>query len=119
MTTTPEVPVKKATVKTAAKKTTIQEVKEIINPSPVSRIKRLELFQKIADRHTKLLEKKDELDSFNVGTDGLNEKLVLHCGDLCFEISNSQVIAKLKLGIEDKLLDLIEQSGNEIVSYHI
>lgn len=119
MTTTTEVPQKKSAVKATAKTTTLNDVKDIIDPTPSSRIKRLELFKKLAERHTKLLTKKDEMDSFNVGSDGLNEKLVLHSGNATFEISNSQVIAKLKIGIEEKLAELIEKSGNEIVTYHI
>lgn len=119
MTTTTEVPQKKAANNPADKKATLQTVKDIIYPTPADRIKRLELFKKLAERHTKLLTKKDEMDSFNVGSDGLNEKLVLHSGNATFEISNSQVIAKLKIGIEEKLAELIEKSGNEIVTYHI
>lgn len=94
-------------------------VKSILKPSAGTRIKRFENFQKLASRFQKLEEKKDELDSFNVGSDGLNEKMILQSGGQEFEISNSQVILKLKLEIESTLVELLEKAEKEIVEYDV
>ncbi|WP_304015839.1 hypothetical protein [Nonlabens dokdonensis] len=113
-TTTP----KKGTAKKTVKKTD-DSLKAILEPTAETRIKRLENFIILTERHKKLSTKKDELDSFNVGTDGLNEKIIIQCDDQIFEVSNSQVIADLKMNMEKKLNDLLEHSESQIVAFNI
>ena len=106
---------KNATPKTDA----VAKVKSILNPTADQRIKRLANFEKMADRHRKLEQKRDELNSFNVSVDGINEKMVLQSGSATFEISNTQVIAELKNVVETTLESLLEKSEKEIVEFEI
>lgn len=119
MSTTKTKPATKTANGTATAQHAKEAVSKILTPSASSRIKRLETFSKLANKHTKLIEKKDEMDSFNVSGDGLNEKLILDNGEQQFQISNSQVIARLKLEVEKTLCTLIEDSEKEIVNYNI
>lgn len=101
------------------RKDSVAKVKSIFNPTANQRIKKLENFERLAERYRKLESKKDELESFNVSVDGINEKMVLHSGSASFEISNSRVINQLKDGIEKMLSELLEQSEKEIVEFQI
>lgn len=118
MSTTKTVQSAKSQKATEAKKASIA-VKQILKPNAGTRIKRFENFQKLASRFQKLEEKKDELDSFNVASDGLNEKMILQSGEQSFEISNSQVILKLKLEIESTLIQLLDKAEKEIIEYDV
>jgi hypothetical protein len=111
---------KKASTKTATSNATaVAQVKEILMPSAESRIKKLENLQRLADRHSKLTEKRDELDSFNLGVDNLNESLIINNGKESFTVSNSVVVARVKSLIDEELNKLIDKSSDEIVNYSI
>lgn len=105
--------------KVATVKKAVSEVKSILNPTANQRIKKLENFEKLASKYKKLEAKKDELESFNIAVDDLNEKMILKSGGATFEIGNSQVIAELKQVIEKKLSSLLQDAEKEIVNFQI
>ena len=114
---------------TATKKVTTQKndnaknsaavVKSILTPSAESRIKKLDNFGKLAERHQLLTQKRDELESFKVASDSLNEKIELVNGMDKFKVSNSVVINKVKELMSEELDALIEKSEKEIVNFDI
>jgi hypothetical protein len=121
----------KATAKSHAKKTTTatatkseaakakDQVRAIFSPTAESRIKKIENFQKLAERHGLLTAKRDELESYQVSSDDLNEKVSIVNGSVSFVVSNSSVINKVKDLINAELERLIEVSEQEIVTYDI
>jgi hypothetical protein len=109
-----------ATAKAAtAKKDQEATIKNILLPTAESRIKKLENLQRLADRHTNLTAKRDELDSFNLGVDNMHEKLEIRNGKETFTVSNSRVIEAVKKLMDEELNTLIDASDKEIVSFQI
>lgn len=98
-----------------------EEIKKILSPvSADQRIKNAEIFQKMAEKHTFLRKKQDELQSYMVGRDGLKEKVVIKCeGCADFEVSNSFIVSKILQISADELENLVTQSENEILNYNI
>lgn len=91
--------------------------------SPVTaeqRIKNLEIFKKLAEKHEFLREKADNLNAFLVSRDGMKEKLTITSdANVHFEISNSIIIEQILNLCVSKLDELIEQSNQQILTYNI
>ena len=96
-----------------------ETVRAMFMPTAEARIKRIENLQKLAERHGLLTEKRDELDSYQVSSDNLNEKISIVNGKMSFVVSNSSVINRVKLLINEELENLITASEKEIVAYEI
>lgn len=93
---------------------------DIINPTAEGRIKKLENFQLLADKHNFLQKKKNEVDRFIVSSDGTKEKITLsNSRGFNLEVSNSQVVEEIIDLISEKLQLFIDASEKEILRYNI
>lgn len=101
-----------------AKKT---ELQKILSPvTAEQRIKNAENFQKLAEKHTFLTVKNDELNAFMIGRDGLREKIcIMNDNEQTFEISNTAVIEEVLNLCSQKLGALIEESKEQILTFSI
>lgn len=119
---------KKETAKVAkvqeAKSTEVKksasQIDEILNPTADARIKKLETFNRLAEKKQKIDRKLDDLTNYNASNDGTNSKMefTAHNG-YHFSISNPVTINKLLRFVEDELTGLKEQTGNEIIEFKI
>ena len=98
-----------------------EELKKILEPvSAEQRIKNAENFQKLAEKHKFLTEKADDLNSFMIGRDGLKEKVrISNDNGQIFEISNSVVIEEVLNLCASKLETLVDESREQILTFHI
>ena len=96
------------------------QVDEILNPTAESRIKKLETLNRLADKKQKIDRKLDELVNFNASNDGTLSKMEFSANnDYKFTISNPVTIGKLLGFVEQELRELKEQTGKEIIEFHI
>lgn len=103
-----------------SQKMSTTKVDEILNPSASHRIKRMENFKLLAERHQFLTKKKDELDKFIISSDGTKERIVLKNAESYeFEVSNSQVVEKVVAVMQEELDLFINRSEKEVLSYNI
>lgn len=111
-------------VKPAAEPTKAEQketLRKILEPlTAEQRIRNAENFQKLAEKHTFLTQKSDELNSFMVGRDGLREKaIIMNDNQQTFEISNTQVIEEVLNLCSAKLDHLITESKEQILNFPI
>lgn len=97
------------------------ELNAILNSGNAEqRIKNLEVFQKMADKHKFLKEKRDTLTAFMVSRDGFKEKLmIMNDNNESFEITNGTIISELLDICSDKLDEMIRESEIKISSFQI
>ena len=77
---------KKANSKEETQKNVVKAIN--LETTAEKRIKNAEHFQKICEKHTFLKNKADELNAYNIGRDGLKEKITIENTDgMEFEIS--------------------------------
>ena len=126
--TSPEKASAKATKKTVAKnnstataeKVSSTRVDEILNPTADGRIKKLENFKMLADKHRFLIAKQDQLEKFIISSDGTKEKVLLkNASGFEFEVSASQVVEKVLYVIKEELQAFVSISENEVLEFNI
>lgn len=89
-------------------------------PSAEERIKRMSNFQILANKHTHLKMKEEELQKFILSSDGQKEKIVLeNSSGLKIEVTNSAVIAKVVGEMKGTLDNLISEVDSEIRTFVI
>lgn len=118
----------------APQKTTIEEkaknsileakkdtLKQMLTPNTAEqRLKNLEHFRKLADKHRFLANKHDELTAFRISKDGMREKIVMMSeDDTVLEINNPLIIDEVLNLCENKLSDLLKESENQILAFEI
>lgn len=95
-------------------------VDQILNPTAESRVKKLEIFNKLADKKNRIDTKLDELTSFRVSQDGTESKMEFSAGNnYRFKISNPITINMLLDVVENELSNLQEQTDKEIIEFSI
>ena len=108
--------------KANTKEETLKNVVKPINLETTAekRIKNAEHFQKICEKHTFLKQKADELNAYNIGRDGLKEKITIENTDgMEFDISNSVIIGKILTLCANELNDLVEKSEKEVLNFTV
>lgn len=114
--TTPQEPQAKMEIVQKASTT----IDQILNPTAEGRVKKLEIFNKLADKKNRIDTKLDELTSFRVSNDGTESKMEFSAGNnYRFKISNPVTINMLLDVVEAELSTLQEQTDKEIVSFSI
>ena len=103
----------------------LQSKKEVLDKifSPATaddRLKNLNLFQKLAEKHLFLKDKADNLNAYMIGRDGMKEKLSIKsdCG-MEFQISNSNIIEEILLLCASKLDNMMDESNSQILTFQI
>lgn len=92
----------------------------ILETTAEKRIKNLQIFEKICEKHNFLKEKSDELNAYLVGRDGLKETVTIeNTNGLCLEISNSSVITEILNLSQSKIFALLEESEKEVLKFVI
>lgn len=95
-------------------------IDQILNPTAEGRVKKLEIFNKLAEKKNRIDTKLDELTSFRVSQDGTEAKMEFSAGNgYRFKISNPLTINMLLNVVEKELSTLQEQTDKEIVSFTI
>tara|TARA_R100000306_G_C4379581_1_gene143526 strand:- start:2912 stop:3352 length:441 start_codon:yes stop_codon:yes gene_type:complete len=107
-----------------AKKEVVQKatttIDQILNPTAESRVKKLEIFNKLADKKNRIDTKLDELTSFRVSQDGTEAKMEFSTsGGYRFKISNPVTINMLLDVVEKELSTLQTQTDKEILNFQI
>jgi len=112
-------------------KPVLEEKKELPNKNEVldnlftpttaeQRIKNLDIFKKMAEKHNFLREKADDLNAYLVSRDGMREKLIIKSdGNNEFEISNSNIIEEILNLCASKLDGLIQESNKQVLTFQI
>ena len=109
---------KKANSKEETQKNVVKAIN--LETTAEKRIKNAEHFQKICEKHTFLKHKSDELNAYNIGRDGLKEKITIENTDgMEFEISNSVIIGKILTLCANELNDLVENSEKEVLNFTV
>src|SRR5680860_695148 len=104
----------------SAKKISTSRVDEILNPTADGRIKKLENFKMLADKHRFLIAKQDQLEKFIISSDGTKEKVLLkNASGFEFEVSASQVVEKVLYVIQEELKNFVSISEIEVLEYSI
>ncbi|AQX08049.1 hypothetical protein [Elizabethkingia ursingii] len=108
-----------------AKNDVLQGKKEVLDKifTPTTaddRLKNLNLFQKLAEKHNFLKDKADTLNAYMIGRDGMKEKLSIKsdCG-MEFQISNSNIIEEILILCTSKLDKMMEESNTQILTFNI
>ena len=121
---TVKTPLNKAKQNGTAKKETVQKtstkIDDVLNPTADSRMKKLENFNILAEKHKFLTQKNDDLQKFIVSSDGMKEKIVLkNAQGFTFEASNSQVIEKVIYVIKEELQKITDHSEKQVLEFSI
>lgn len=96
------------------------KIDEVLKPTAESRLKKLDNFKILAERHKFLEQKNDDLQKFIVSSDGMKEKLVLkNAQGFSFEVSNSQVLEKCLYVIKEELQKITTVSEKEVLNFQI
>src|SRR5690606_4779230 len=106
--------------KTATVEKASTTIDQILNPTAESRVKKLEIFNKLADKKNRIDTKLDELTSFRVSNDGTESKMEFSAGNgYRFKISNPLTINMLLDVVEKELSTLQTQTDKEILNFQI
>lgn len=96
------------------------KVDEILNPTADSRIKKLETFNRLAEKKQKIDTKLNDLTNFNASNDGTLSKMDFTANNgYHFTISNPVTIASLLKFVENELSELQKVTEKEIISFSI
>ena len=106
------------------KKTTFEAMVEKFIPQVAKtaeeRIQKKEQFDAVAKRFSHLKEKSNELKMFDAGNDKINAKIILqNQAGFKFEVSNSNVIKKVRDAMESELNILLSEAENEVLNFDI
>lgn len=95
-------------------------LKAILTPSAEQRLKNLKNFQLLSERFEHLKQKEDELNTFCVSNDSMQEKIKITNGSgITFSINNSQVIEDVVNLIGKHLKGRIDKTEKEIIEFTI
>lgn len=96
------------------------KVDEILNPTADSRIKKLETFNRLAEKKQKIDTKLNDLTNFNASNDGTLSKMDFTANNgYHFTISNPVTIASLLKFVENELSELQKVTEKEIITFSI
>ena len=97
-----------------------ESLKPILEGSAEKRIKNLEHFEKICQKHNFLMKKADALGSYLLSRDGLKETLIVENTDgQTFEINNSNIIEEILILCQNKIFGLLDNSEKAVVDFKI
>ena len=106
--------------KTAQVEKSTSRVDEILNPTADGRIKKLEIFNRLAERKQKIDGKLTELVKFNASNDGTESKMEFSANNgYRFTISNPATIKMLLGTVEKELKTLQEENEKEVLEFQI
>lgn len=89
-------------------------------PTAEERINRIEHFEAVSRRFKQLKEKSNDLKMFDAGNDKTNAKIILKNSEgFEFNVSNSNVIKKVRDAMETELNILLSEAENEILIFEI
>ena len=89
-------------------------------PTADERIQRISHFEAVSKRYQILKEKSNDLKMFDAGNDQTNAKIILrNSGGFEFNVSNSNVIKKVRDTMEAELNILLSEAENEILTFEI
>ena len=89
-------------------------------PTAEERIGRIQHFEAHSKRFKHLKEKSNDLKMFDAGNDKTNAKIVLkNSAGFEFEVSNSNVIKKVRDAMEAELNILLSEAENEVLNFEI
>ena len=89
-------------------------------PTAEERIGRIQHFEAHSKRFKHLKEKSNDLKMFDAGNDKTNAKIVLkNSAGFEFEVSNSNVIKKVRDAMETELNILLAEAENEVLNFEI
>ena len=112
-----ETPVK---VQEATVKAMIEKFTPKTPPTAEERIGRIQHFEAHSKRFKHLKEKSNDLKMFDAGNDKTNAKIVLrNSAGFEFEVSNSNVIKKVRDAMETELNILLAEAENEVLNFEI
>jgi hypothetical protein len=117
-------PMKKTEATQAEQKTAISAMIQKFAPqgprTAEERIQKKEQFDAVAKRFSHLKEKSNELKMFDAGNDKINAKIILqNQAGFKFEVSNSNVIKKVRDAMESELNILLSEAENEVLTFEI
>lgn len=102
------------------KKESTQKIESILNPSADARIKKLETFNRLAEKKNRIDTKLDELTNYNASNDGTQSKMEFTADNgYRFTISNPVTINALLGYVETNLFELQEKTEAEILNFVI
>ncbi|MBW4362486.1 hypothetical protein [Flavobacterium taihuense] len=89
-------------------------------PTAKERISRKVLFDEVSKRYEHLENKSNDLKMFDAGNDKINAKIILkNQAGFEFEVSNSNVIKKVRDAMETELNILLAEAENEVLNFEI
>jgi hypothetical protein len=89
-------------------------------PTAEERIQRITHFDATSKRYKHLKEKANDLKMFDAGNDKINAKIILkNQTGFEFEVSNSNVIKKVRDTMEEELNILLAEAENEVLNFEI
>jgi hypothetical protein len=89
-------------------------------PTAEERIQRITHFDATSKRYKHLKEKANDLKMFDAGNDKINAKIILkNQAGFEFEVSNSNVIKKVRDTMEEELNILLAEAENEVLNFEI
>ncbi|MBO2546113.1 hypothetical protein J0871_16980 [Salegentibacter sp. BDJ18] len=96
------------------------KVDEILKPTADGRIKKLETFNRLAEKKEKIDRKLNELTNYNASNDGQHAEMKFAANNgYHFTISNPVTIQKLLDGIQSELEELQKKTETEILEFSI
>lgn len=111
---------KNGVLKTMTVEKATAKIDDILHPTAESRLKKLETFKILAEKHKYLVAKNDDLQKFIASSDGMKEKVVLkNSQGFEFEVSNSSVIAKVIHVMELELGNITNNSEKQVLEFSI
>lgn len=120
--TLPAVKKEETTVNTEkqAAKQAIEKFTQKTPPTAEERIERKKHFDAVAERFSFLKDKNNDLKMFDAGNDKINAKIILqNQAGFKFEVSNSNVIKKVRDAMEAELTILLNEAENEVLNFEI
>jgi len=106
--------------KSAKVEKSTSKIDDVLNPTADSRIKKLETFNRIAERKQKIDSKLNDLTNFNASNDGTQSKMEFTADNgYRFTISNPITIKMLLGTVEKELVMLQAETEKEIVEFSI
>ncbi|AXP79172.1 hypothetical protein CJ739_72 [Mariniflexile rhizosphaerae] len=95
-------------------------IDDVLNPTAESRLKKLDTFKILAEKHKYLVSKNDDLQKFIASSDGMKEKVILkNSQGFEFEVSNSSVINKVINVMENELQQITSNSERQVIDFTI
>jgi hypothetical protein len=96
------------------------EIKAILSPTAEQRLKNLKNFQLLGQRYENLLQKQDELNTFNVSNDATQDKLKLtNSSGFSFTLGNTLIIDEVINLLGNHLEKKIAITQKEILEFSI